>query len=313
MAIPLALLLVALAGGCQWSSLSVVHVTISDPVWSNDGWVYYLREEASDGRQLWRQQPARRSGELVLDQDAAKSVCLDGAFSFLHRSPAGGLRVAVECDSGTRTELVAYSDGRRQLEPHASVSFLGDVALVEGEATGYAEVSRECGMAIQSLVDGELRDLDSVITVDGKALNISGGGDDCSSVAWVKSPAVARGKLFFLVASNSFGKLPVTTSDVLEGFTWQLVQWDPESGSTQFVAEIPGIADLAANGQEIIVAVHSRGKGDGVWFIDAASGKMLQVVDGEEAYHPDFSPDGKDFVYVEDLGRLRFGSLPVNK
>ncbi|WP_204035245.1 TolB family protein [Micromonospora qiuiae] len=221
--------------------------------------------------------------------------------------------MAVECDSGTRTELLSYSDEKEQLDPRSSVPFLGDVALSDDEATGYAEVPRGCGIAIQPLVAGKLTDFGSKITVDGKKFNISGGDHDCGAVAWVRSPVVSDDRLFFLVAPDSLGKLPVQTSDALEGFSWQLVLWDLRVDSARSVAKIPGIADLAASpdGQTVIAAIHSRGEASGVWTVDVASGQMSQVVAGKEAYHPSFSPDGRGFVYADNLSRLRFGSTPT--
>lgn len=260
----LAMLLAVSVSGCQWSSFSVVHVAISDAVWSSDGWVYYLREEASEGRQLWRQSPRRGSGELVLDQSAAESVCRDGTFHFLYRSSSGGLGVAVICDSSTRTELLNYSEGGRRLESsisHPSVPFLGDAFFVDGESAGYAQVARECGMAVLPFVDGRLERSDFEITVNGNSFRIGGSDVGCESVARARSPIVLDGKLYVLMVPGSRDEASASSPEVVGEVGWLLVQWDPEVRESKTLAEIPGIADLATNGQDIVVAVHSRGEG----------------------------------------------------
>lgn len=309
----LAMLLAVLVGGCQWSSFPVVRVAILDAVWSSDGWIYYLREEASEGRQLWRQSPRQGSGELVLDQSAAESVCRGGTFHFLYRSSSGGLGVAVICDSSTRTELLNYSEGGRRLEPfisHPSVPFLGDAFFVDGESAGYAEVARECGMAVLPFVDGKLEESDFAMTVSGNSFRIGGVDVGCESVARARSPIVLDGKLFFLIP-DSRGAASASSPKALDEVGWLLVQWDPEVRESTIIAKIPGIAHLATNGQDIVVAVHSKGEGVGVWSVDPVAGELSRIVDGGDSWHPSFSPSGKEFVYIEGLNRLEFDSLPA--
>jgi hypothetical protein len=308
---PIVLQATLVAGGCARLATMVEPMTINHPVWATDGWVYYLREVSSDGAELWRQRHDEGSGELVLDQAALDPVCDRGVFSFLYRAPEEDVGVAVECADGSRTELLSYSAGRGSLAPVASMPFLGGVALADKGGNGYAEVPRRCGTAIEPVTDRKARDFDLPITIAGKTFNVSGGDRDCGSVAWVRSPALAEGnRLFFMAAPDSLGKLPARRSDALESFGWHLVVWDGKESSAKSLTEIPGVADLAVSpdGQTVIVAVSSPEEKGGVWAVSAATGKKVKLVDDEEAYHPSFSPDGKKFVYVDNLSHLRFSS-----
>ncbi|WP_238454638.1 hypothetical protein [Micromonospora sp. ATA51] len=163
-------------------------------------------------------------------------------------------------------------------------------------------------MGIQPLADGKASEFPSPVTVDGKTFNISGGDSGCESVVLVRSPATVGDRLFFMTAPDSLGKLPMRGGVDLEDFTWYLTEWDGKSASARFLTEIPGIADLAVSpdGRSVIAAVGSPENEAGVWSVDVGTGQKTRIVDGEEADHPSFSPDGKRFVYVENYKHLKF-------
>ncbi|MGN9890067.1 TolB family protein [Micromonospora sp. L31] len=298
------------AAGCSRLLAVVEPVTVTDPVWARDGWVYFLREVSSDGAELWRQRPDEGSAELVLDESALEPGCGRGVFSFLYRAPEADVGVAAQCH-GVRTELFTFSAGRGSLESAASMPFLGDVAFADGSGTGFAEVPKNCGIAIERVVDGKASEFDRPITVSGKTFPMSGSDRECGSVAWVRSPALSGdGLLYFLAAPDSLGKLPDRRSDALESYEWQLVVWDPKADSARSLTGLPGLADLAVapDGRTVLVAVTSPEAKGGVWSVDAVTGKMSKLLDEAEAHHPSFSPDGREFVYAEGYHRLTFSS-----
>lgn len=169
---------------------------------------------------------------------------------------------------------------------------------------------RKCGVGIESLADGKASVFPSPVTADGKTFNVSGGDSGCESVVLVRSPATVGDRLFFMTAPDSLGRLPMRAGVDLEDFTWHLTEWDGKSASARFLTEIPGIADLAVSpdGRSVIAAVGSPENEAGIWSVDAGTGEKTRIVDDEEAYHPSFSPDGKRFVYVEELKHLKFAA-----
>jgi hypothetical protein len=306
----LALVLVA---GCGTLSGSATSVTVSHPVWMSDGWVYYLREVSSEGAALWRQRDSQDGGERVLGREEVKGICDGAQLSFLFPATDEEVGVAAECASGTRTTLTAYSP-RTSFRPMASTSFLGGAALAPGQATGYVELPTACGGAIRPIRDGVVREFAGPINVAGRSWKLSGAAPpDCPSVAWARSPALGPdGSLFFLAAPDSIGKLPFTDPDALDEAQWYLSSWDGESADPRVVAEFRGLADLAVSpdGRFVVSAVSTSGVG-GVSMIDTVTGQKKELVKGPQSYHVSLSPDGRRYVFVEDLRRLRFGSLPT--
>jgi hypothetical protein len=65
------------------------------------------------------------------------------------------------------------------------------------------------------------------------------------SVAWSRSPTLAPdGRVFFLTAPGSIGKLPLTAPNVLDEFERYLCSWDGHSADPG-VTTLRGVADLA--------------------------------------------------------------------
>ncbi len=170
----LALLLVAGCGAPRGFTDSIAGVTVSHPVWMPDGWVYYLREVASEGPELWRQPDTQDGGERVLGRQDIKGLC-DGAYLlFLFRATNQEVGIATQCAGGTRTQLTAYSPQRTSFRPMASTPFLGGVALAAGKATGYVELPTACGTAIRPIRDGIIEEFANPITVAGRSWKLSG-------------------------------------------------------------------------------------------------------------------------------------------
>ncbi|MCW3839723.1 hypothetical protein ONA70_06390 [Micromonospora yasonensis] len=307
--VPVVVLAVIMLGGCGRMVGLVLPVSLFDPVWAADGWVYYLREVSSDGAELWRQRPDQSNEERVLEHAPQGSVCKKGVFSFLFASSDGGVGMAVEC-GGRWTDLLSYSASDKKLEYLASTRFLGGAVLVDGDGRGYVEVPRKCGVGIQSLADGKASDFPTPVTVDGKTFNVSGGDSGCESVVLVWSPAAVGDRLFFMTAPDSLGRLPLRAGVNLEDFTGYLTEWDGKSASARFLTEIPGSVDLAVSpgGRSVIAAVGSPENEAGIWSVDVGTGEKTRIVDDEEAHHPSFSPDGKRFVYVENYKHLKFAT-----
>lgn len=297
--------------GCGRLAAMVEPTTVTDPVWAADGWIYYLREVSSDGAELWRQRERKGSAERVLSRNDLGTVCAGGVFSFLYQPTGSEIGVGVECDGGRRTELATYSDGTKHIAAQADLPFLGEVAFRKESGAGYAEVPRRCGSGIKVIVDGKLSDFAYPVTVDGKTFNISGGDAACGAVAWVRSPAAAANRLFFMAAPDSLGRLSGNGTEDLESFRWHLVVWDEKERRATSLAEIPGVADLAVSpdGNTVIVAVSSPAKKGGVWAVNALTGKKVEVVGRDAAYHPSVSPDGQKFVYADSLRELKFASF----
>jgi hypothetical protein len=312
--LPVVLLTVFLVVGCTALPGTVVSVTVSHPVWMSDGWVYYLREVSSDGAELWRQRDSQDAGKRVLGMEDVRGICDRAQLSFLFRAADDEVGIAAECAGGSRTELTAYSPERRSLSPIASTPFLGGVALASGKATGYVELPTACGSAIEPIRDGVVREFASPITVAGRSWKLSGAGSsDCGSVAWARSPALGPdGSLYFLAAPDSIGRLPVTDPDALDKFQWYLCSWDGRSAAPRVVTTLRGVADLtvSADGRVVVAALSTPGVG-GILIVDTDTGRKEQTVKERRAYHASVSPDGHEYVYVEDLRHLRFGSLPT--
>lgn len=289
-------------------------VTISHPVWMPDGWVYYLREMSSGGAEVWRQRADQEAGQHVLDTEDITGGCDVAAFSFLFLATDDDVGIAAECAGSTRMELTMYSPNRRDFSRLAATPFLGGVAFNVGAATGYVEQPTGCGIAIKPIRDGTVEEFAKPITVAGRSWLLSGAKPpDCGSVAWSRSPVLAPdGSVFFLTAPDSIGKLPVTDPDALDGFEWYLCSWDGASTTPRVVTTLRGVADLAVSpdGRFVIAAVSTPGSG-GISMVDTATGKVAEIVNGQQAYHPSLSADGSRFVYVDNLTRLRFGSLPT--
>lgn len=316
--LPVVLLALLLVAGCGAARDVAVSVSVSHPVWMSDGWVYYLREVSSEGAEVWRQRDDQEAGNRILGVEDIAGVCDGATFSFLFRATDDDLGIATECADGTaRMELTMYSPERAGFSRIASTPFLGGVALGAGRATGYVEQPTECGTAIRPIRDGIVGEFPRPITVAGKSWMLSGAERPaCGSVAWSRSPTLAPdgrsdGRVFFLTAPDSIGKLPLTDPDALDGFEWYLCSWDGQSADPRVVTTLRGVADLAASpdGRFVIAAVSTAGVG-GISMVDTATGKMDEIVKDQQAYHPSLSPDSSRFAYVEDLRQLRFGSLP---
>ncbi|MGW8645373.1 TolB family protein [Micromonospora chalcea] len=304
-------LAVILVGGCGRISGLLDSVSLFHPVWAADGWVYYLREVTSTSgsgvAEVWRQRPDGSGEEAVLTRAPAVPACEAGLFSFLFADPDGDLGVALEC-GWDGTELLTYSPADKTFEPLASTRFLAGAALVNGDGRGYVQARRECGPGgIQLLADGKASEFPSPVTVDGTTFNLSGSDTGCESMVLVRSPATMGERLFFITAPDTLGRLPLPVEVYPSDFTWHLTEWDVGSATARFLAELPGLADLAVSpdGRSVIAAVASDHVG-GVWSVDVDTGKKTRIADGKRAYHPSFSPDGKRFVYVEAFRRLRF-------
>jgi Tol biopolymer transport system component len=118
--------------------------------------------------------------------------------------------------------------------------------------------------------------------------------------------------VYFLTAPDSIGKLPITDPGALDEFEWYLCSWDGASTTPRVVTTLHGVADLAisSDGRFVIAAV-STADSSGISMVDTATGKVTEIVNGQQAYHPNLSPDGSRVVYVDNLTRLRFSSLPT--
>ncbi|MGQ0774734.1 MAG: TolB family protein [Pseudonocardiales bacterium] len=299
--------------GCGTVSNVGSAVTVSHPVWMPDGWVYYLREVSSEGAEIWRQRADQEVGQYVLGKDDIVGGCDVAAFSFLFRATDDDLGIAAECVGNTSMELTMYSPNRTDFTRLTSTPFLSGMAFNVGTATGYVEQPTGCGIAIRPIRDGTVEEFAKPITVAGKSWLLSGAEQpDCGSVAWSRSPVLAPdGSVFFLTAPGSIGKFPVTDPDALDEFEWYLCSWDGESSTPRVVTTLRGVADLAVSpdGRFVVAAVSTPGSG-GISMVDNATGKVAEIVNGQQAYHPSLSADGSRFVYVDNLTRLRFGSLP---
>ncbi len=308
---PVLVLAVILLGGCGRVSGLLDRVSLFHPVWAADGWVYYLREVTSTSgsgvAEVWRQRPDGSAEEPVLKRAPAVSTCEAGLFSFLFAGPGGDLGVALEC-GWDETELLSYSPADKTFEPLASTRFLAEAALVNRGGGGYVEAPRECGPGgVQLLADGKAYEFGSPVTVGGVTFNLSGGDTDCESTVLARSPAALGERLFFITAPDSLGRLPLPPEVSPDDLTWHLTEWAVGSATARFITELPGLADLAVSpdGRSVIAAVASDHVG-GVWSVDVRTGKKTRIAGGARAYHPSFSPDGKRFVYVEKLERLKF-------
>ena len=308
---PVLVLAVVLLGGCGRISGLLDSVSLFHPVWSTDGWVYYLREvtstSGSDQAEVWRQRPDGSAEEAVLTRAPAVSACEAGLFSFLFAGPGADLGLALEC-GWDRTELLSYSPADKTFEPLASTRFLAGAALVNGGGGGYVQAPRECGPGgVQLLADGKAYEFGAPVTVGGLTFNPSGGDTDCESTVLARSPAALGERLFFITAPDSLGRLPLPPEVSPDDLTWHLTEWDVGSATARFVTKLPGLADLAVSpdGRSVIAAVATDHVG-GVWSVDVGSGRKTRIADGERAHHPSFSPDGTRFVYVEGFKRLKF-------
>lgn len=310
--LPVVVLAVVMLGGCGRIMGLVEPVSVFNPVWAADGWVYYLREVSSDWAELWRQRPDQGKAERVLKGPPQESACDEGTgFSFLFAGSDGDVGVALECGWG-RTELLSYSPDEKTFAPLALTRFLAGAALVNGDGRGYVEAPRECGPGgIQILADGTASEFPAPVTIDGRTFNLSGSDTGCESIVLVRSPAAVGDRLFFITAPDSLGRLPLPPEVSPDDFTWHLTEWDGKSATARFLTELPGLADLAVSpdGQSVIAAVSSE-DGGGVWSVDVGTGKKTRIADGGNAYAPSFSPDGKRLVYVEDFDRLKFAAAP---
>src|SRR5215475_5260260 len=83
---PLVLLTLLLTVGCGGLSDSVAGVSVFHPVWMPDGWVYYLREVASEGAELWKQRDDQDGDQPVLDLEDVEGICDGAALAFLFRA-----------------------------------------------------------------------------------------------------------------------------------------------------------------------------------------------------------------------------------
>jgi hypothetical protein len=307
---PLVLLTLLLTVGCRSLSDSVAGVSVLHAVWMPDGWVYYLREVASEGAELWKQRDDHDADQPVLELEDVRGICDRAALIFLFRATDEDLGIGAECAG--KMELMAYSPGRRSVSPVASTPFLGGVVLT-GKATGYVERATACGGAIKPIRDGVVREFASPITVAGRSWKLSGAEPpDCGSAAWARSLALGPdGSLYFLAAPDSIGKLPITDLDALDGFQWYLCSWDGRSAAPRVVTTLRGLADMTVSpdGRFAVAALSTPGV-EGVVVVDTATGRTTEATTGRPAYDPSISPDGHRYVYVEDFSRLRFGSLP---
>ncbi|MGY0002911.1 TolB family protein [Micromonospora sp. I033] len=309
--LPIVVLAVIMLGGCGRIAGFVEPVSLFNPVWATDGWVYYLREVSSDGAEVWRQRPDQSNEERVFGRPPQGSVCEEGVLSFLFAGADGDLGVAIEC-GWDRTELLSYSPNDKKFEPLALTRFLGGAVLANGDGRGYVQAPRKCGIAIGALADGKASEFPSPVTVGGTTFNVSGGDSGCESVVLVRSPATAGDRLYFMTAPDSLGRLPLRPEVDPEDFTWYLTEWDGKSATARFLTKLPGMADLAVSpdGRSMIAAVGSTEDKSGVWSVDLSTGKKTKIVDDEIANHPSFSPDGKRFVYVEKFQHLKFAAAP---
>jgi hypothetical protein len=309
--VPLVLLTLLLSVGCGTLSDSVAGVSVTDPVWMPDGWVYYLREVASEGAELWKQRDDQGEDQPVLDLEDIRGICDKAALNFLFRANDQNLGIGAECAGKSRE--FAYSPGRRSFSPIASTPFLGGVAPAMGKATGYVAVATGCGGAIKPIRDGVVREFASPVTVAGRSWKLSGAEPpDCGSAALARSPAQGPdGTLYFLAAPDSIGKLPITDPNALDGFQWYLCSWDGRSAAPRVVTTFRGLADLVVSpdGRFAVAALSTSGV-EGVVIVDTDTGRTTEAAKGRPAYDPSLSPDGHRYVYVEEFRRLRFGSLP---
>lgn len=311
--LPVVLLILVVIAGCGAVQNAILSVTVSHPVWMVDGWVYYLREVSSEGAEVWRQRDDQDTGERVLGTGDITGVCDVAALRFLFRATGDDLGIAIECAGGpARLELTMYSPERRDFRRIASTPLLGSVAFDANNATGYVEMSTGCGTAIVPIRDGTVGEFAKPVTVAGRSWMLSGARrPDCGSIGWARSPVLAPdGSVFFLAAPDSIGKLPLTDPDALDEFEWYLCSWDGESAAPRVVTTFRGVADLAMSpdGRFVMVAVSTAGVG-GISIVDTTTGKVVKIVNDQRSYHPGISPDGSHFAYVEDLLRVRFGSL----
>lgn len=288
---------------------SIAQVAVWNPVWSRDGWVYFLREEDSGGVELWRQ---RQRGQPELVELKTPGVCQEASMRFLFPVPDRGVGIGVECDGGTGTQIFLHVPPRGS-ELVTTLDWVSSAALRRDGRTGFVELATECGSSIAEFGDGGRME---VLQTDGSTgpwrFVSRGTGEDCANSMLSGAPVMAPDgeRLFFVASPESVGKMPLSRGD-LEEIGAGLYLWQKGlAEDPQRICDLPAPADLAVapDGQTVAAAVDGR-RESGVFLVETLGGGIRRIVDGGDASYPAFSPDGQWLAYVNGLKDLRFVRL----
>lgn len=301
------LLVLSVGSGCGLGP-NVSHVAIWQPVWLDDGSIYYLREQDSEGRELWRQYNDGRSERLLGE---VRGSCADGTIRLLFRISGDKLGLGVECDGGESTELFSYNLDSRSLLRFATVGSVSDVAMKSDRSSGYLEINTPCGVSLAEFQGNTRPKILRPGNAEGR-WTFTDAHAGCAQLAYSTSPALSRGgaRLFFAAAPETFGKLPLK-ADELEQLDLSLYVWDRDAVASdpRAIMTLPQRGDYSAtlepapDGNTVAIAFSGPTRA-GVTLVDVANGQTRVLAQGSKSYDPTFSPDGRRLAYVANLKEL---------
>lgn len=282
-------------------SIRNIDVSVNDPVWLRDDWIYYLRQSNSDAPwEIWRRRPDG-SGNARFAA-SVPTVCPHPTFVFLFKGPNGGLGAGLKCaGQGGQTELMEYSGGQatRPLGEFPDA----DAATWRGGGGGggYVEqMTQSCWGITPVGADlpvtfAEPMSLNGVTwIVDPSKSNYA-----CEHSASTKSPAInADGSSVYFLATTDMPPNPVERN--ADSLSWRLCRWD--KGARQPVVVGPTLTGannlrLTPDGRRGAVDVHAPGN-SGLYIVRLADGKASRLMPGEDIVGMDFSPDGHRLVVI---------------
>lgn len=275
-----------------------------------DGQIYLLRliNAGSSGEELWRTGPGRKAASRV-PVDTSNLSCPLPYLSDLRKLPDGRLGAAAACfdDPHNLTYVtLAVAAAGVVATPLAPLTFSDDVVWSADGRTGWiSRNSRGCaGIAAMGLAGvepfGDYTPSDLLPwKIDADFFGPTG-ENNCTARGRAAFPALTSDGegLLFLASPASAGVSPNDTGTGRDQLTWNLYRLDVKSRSLEQLATgFSQPTGLAAGDGGLILLSGARDGQQGIWRIDAGSGKVELRKTGNFG-PPYLSPDQRSVIIV---------------
>jgi hypothetical protein len=293
------------------NAIAQVDVSVSNPVWLRDGWIYFLRQANSDAPwQIWRSHPdGSKQSQFAAP---ALPACPHTTFVFLFEGPHGRVGAGTSCPGDKEKNLVEYSTDGSSAASLGTVPYAIAATWRDGEKGGYVEQITESCWGIAPLDDAASITFTEPISLNGLRWSVNPRTINyaCDHIGKAKSPAVTRdgGSVYFLASADE-------SDDSLDGrnaytLSWRLYRWDKNASLPVMIGPVlTGANGLRLAPDDLRAAVAVHGPRQGITIVNLKDGSTTDMFAGVNVRGLDFSPDGRAIVALTISGSVEIRSI----
>ncbi|GAB3849058.1 hypothetical protein [Dactylosporangium cerinum] len=272
-------------------------VYLEDVEWTDDGLIYFIREQGFDGHpELWRKRADGAATKMLAEVPRVCDVGR-GYLEFVTTSSAGQPAVGVSCSDG-RTTVYAFDATTKRVTPLVALEDARRVTIGPRPDDGYMLQGAHPCTRVMPFRAGALVESDLSVQAAAGSWRLRDGYNgtpDCASAGDVGVPVWSRrgGFVAFLVSSTPLtaGRKPGMSSD---GYVWNVAVIRDQSSTVDLVG--PAITDANALAVSPDATQMAVGTEESILLIDVRTGVSRPVPGEAGAYDLAFSPDGRQLL-----------------